>query len=130
MQCKSSWGRVVLFLYLVAGMVTGWSALAIAQGDYGTIEGIIADEQGAPLPGVTITLTNQASGVSRTVVSEGDGRYRVPAIQPGKYTLKAELAGFTAQELHDIEITIGLGLKHDFGLKVQSLQETVTVLGE
>src|SRR5262249_38133221 len=40
------------------------------------------------------------------------------------------LSGFTTQEIHDIEITIGLGLKHDFALKVQSLQETVTVVGE
>ena len=103
--------------------------LAHAQGDFGVIEGTVVDEQGSALPGVTITLQNEASGVSRSVVTEADGRYRVPAIPPGRYLLKAELTGFAVQQVKDIEITIGLGLKQDFAMKVQSVQETVTVVG-
>ena len=103
--------------------------LAQAQGDYGTIEGTVVDEQGSTLPGVTITLQNAASGVSRAVVTETDGRYRVPAIPPGRYVLRAELAGFAVQQVKDIDITIGLGLRQDFAMKVQSVQETVTVVG-
>ena len=103
--------------------------LAHAQGDFGVIDGTVVDEQGSALPGVTITLQNEASGVSRSVVTEADGRYRVPAIPPGRYLLKAELTGFAVQQVKDIEITIGLGLKQDFAMKVQSVQETVTVVG-
>ena len=102
----------------------------LAQGDFGVIEGTAVDEQGVALPGVTVTLRNQASGVSRVVVTAVDGRFRLPAIPPGKYLIKAELSGFSTQEVRDVEITIGLGLKHDFSMRVQSVQETVTVVGD
>jgi outer membrane receptor protein involved in Fe transport len=103
---------------------------ALAQGPTGRIEGTVRDEQGGALPGVTMTLRNQDSGVTRTVVTEPDGRYAFPALSPGKYTLKAELAGFATGETTDIEITIGFERRLDVAMKVQALQETLTVRGE
>src|SRR4051812_31206160 len=133
MGFRVSRGKVSPRAGIVAALMTMALCLlpahAHAQGDYGAIEGTVVDEQGSALPGVTITLQNQASGVSRSVASEPDGRYRVPAIPPGRYLLKAELTGFAVQQVKDIEITIGLGLKQDFAMKVQSVQETVTVVG-
>ena len=61
------------------------------------------DEQGGVLPGVTMTLRNQDTGVSRTLTTEADGRYRFPALAPGRYTLRAELSGFAHQEAPDID---------------------------
>lgn len=101
-----------------------------AQSGTGLIEGAVRDAQGAFLPGVTITLRHQATGVQRTTVSEADGRYRFPALGPGVYTLTAELSGFAVQQVRDIEMTIGLGLRHDLTMQLQSVSETVTVLGE
>jgi hypothetical protein len=75
-------------------------------------------------------LRNQASGVTRTVVTEGDGSYRFPALNPGRYTVTAELSGFATIEVTDIEMTIGLGLTQNFAMQVQSLSETITVTGE
>lgn len=123
--------RVWLFSGLLAMAITTIVAGQVfAQGGTGQIEGVIKDEQAGVLPGVTLTLRNQASGVVRTTVTESDGRYRFPALGSGVYTLKAELSGFAAVEVRDIRITIGLGLKQDFTLRVQSLSETVTVTGE
>jgi hypothetical protein len=105
------------------------AAIARAQ-DTGQIEGTVRDQQAGVLPGTTMTLVNQVSGVSRTTVTEADGRYRFPALAPGRYTVRAELSGFASEEARDITITIGLDLKRDFALKLQSVAETITVTGE
>ena len=65
----------------------------------GQIEGTVLDEQGGVLPGVTVTLRNEATGVQRVAVTEADGRYRFPALGPGRYSLRAELSGFAVQEV-------------------------------
>ena len=101
-----------------------------AQGGTGRIEGIVRDEQGGVLPGVTIVLRNQDSGVTRTLATESDGRYAFPALAPGQYQLRTELQGFTSQEAKNITITIGLELRRDFTLKLQSVAETITVTAE
>ena len=121
---------VRLAVTLIAFLLLSTPPPLIAQSGNGQIEGVVKDAQGGLLPGVTVTLRNQASGVQRTSVTESDGWYRFPALGPGVYTLTASLAGFTTQEVRDVEITLGLGLKHDFTLQVQSLSETVTVTGE
>jgi carboxypeptidase family protein len=111
-------------------ILTLGATLASAQGGTGQIEGVVMDAQAAVLPGVTMTLQHSTTGVIRTTVTEGDGRYRFPALGPGIYTLKAELSGFAAEEVREIQITIGLELKRDFTLKVQALSETITVTGQ
>jgi hypothetical protein len=103
---------------------------ARAQGGTGRIEGIVRDEQGGVLPGVTVVLRNQDSGVTRTLATESDGRYAFPALAPGQYQLRTELQGFTSQEAKNITITIGLELRRDFTLKLQTVAETITVTAE
>ena len=122
--------RRVLLACLPA-LVCFWAPVlpAAAQGGTGEISGIVRDESGLVLPGVTMTLRHQAAGVQRVAVSEGDGSYRFPALGPGVYSLRAELASFAPEEVVDIEMTIGLGLMRDFTLRVQGLQEAVVVQG-
>jgi hypothetical protein len=126
-------GRRMSGLRLVsisAVLLVALPALAAAQGGTGQIEGIVRDEQGGVLPGTTLTLRHQASGVQRVVVTEADGRYRFPALGPGLYTLKADLPSFAPEEVVGIEMTIGLELSRDFVLKVQALEENIVVQGE
>jgi len=106
------------------------SATLRAQGSAGQIEGTVRDEQAGVLPGTTLTLRNQDTGVTRTLTTEGDGRFVFPALAPGRFTLRAELSGFGVQEVADMTITIGLSLRQDITLKVQALAETVTIHGE
>ena len=101
----------------------------LAQGS-GQIAGVVRDEQGGVLPGASISLRNEDSGVTRTVASESDGRYVFPTLSPGRYLLRGELSGFAAQEVRDVVITIGLELRRDFTLKLQAVAETVTVSAE
>jgi Carboxypeptidase regulatory-like domain len=94
------------------------------------ILGTVADAQGGVLPGVTLTLRNVESGLTRTTVTEENGTYRLPGLLPGKYDLTAELSGFANAEAKDLTITIGLELRRDLTMALQGLQETLTVTGE
>jgi outer membrane receptor protein involved in Fe transport len=96
----------------------------------GVILGTVVDDQGGVLPGVTFTLTNADTGVVRTAVSETDGQYRLAGLQPAAYALKAELTGFRTVAVERLTVTIGLELRQDLKMQVQSFQETVTVSGE
>jgi hypothetical protein len=121
---------VQLVIPAVAAILATTALSASAQGPTGRIEGLVRDAQGAVLPGVTMTLRNQESGVTRTIVTEADGRYAFPALAPGKYVLQAQLSGFATEEVRDIVITIGFERRIDVSMTVQAVQETVTVTGE
>lgn len=124
MQRIARFGTLLVLLALVC------AAPAAAQNTSGAITGTITDTQGGVLPGVTLTVTNAETGVARTAVTEGDGRYRFAGLQPGRYDLKAELQGFGTVEVKNIALTIGLEYPKDIQMGVQTLQESVTVTGE
>jgi Carboxypeptidase regulatory-like domain len=67
---------------------------AIAQQTSGNISGRIVDQQGAIIPGATVTAANPATGLTRTVVSDAVGIYTLTGLPIGNYDLKVELAGF------------------------------------
>ena len=120
-------GVTALLLVLVT------SAPVFAQGggasSTGTIQGRIADAQGAILPGVTITASSPALLGEQTTVSSETGNYRFPAVPPGVYTLTYELAGFNTLKRSGIQITLGFTANVNADLALATLQETVTVSG-
>lgn len=95
-----------------------------------SINGTVVDAQGGVLPGVTMTLRNVDTGVLRTIVTDADGAYRFAGLAPGRYDLKAELAGFTPVDIKETTLTIGLEVRRDVKMNVETLQETITVIGE
>jgi hypothetical protein len=115
-------------------LVLATSAPVFAQGggasSTGTIQGRIADAQGAVLPGVTITASGPALLGEQTTVSSETGNYRFPAVPPGVYTLTYELAGFNTLRREGIQITLGFTANVNVELTLATLQETVTVTGE
>src|SRR5438093_10150767 len=70
----------------------------------GEISGVITDASGSVLPGVTITLTNMATNAQRMVQTNKTDQYMMPALQPGVYSLKAELSGFRTIERANLEV--------------------------
>jgi hypothetical protein len=122
--------RRILFAGLTWVLVVVFTAPPLHAQGTGQIEGVARDEQGGALPGAAVSLRNEESGVTRTVVSGSEGRYVLPALSPGRYLLRAELSGFATQEVRDIVITIGLELRRDVTLKIRAVAETVTVSAE
>jgi hypothetical protein len=103
---------------------------ASAQESTAELRGRVVDPQDAPIPGVTITVTNQATGVVRQTVSNTDGTYFLTAISPGSYELVAELPGFTKYNRRDIRLDLGRTTTLDVQLTVGALTETVTITAQ
>src|SRR5688572_8168690 len=103
---------------------------ALAQQTTGNISGRIVDDQGAAVPGVTVTGRNVQTGFTRSDVSDGEGVYRLPALPVGTYDITAELQGFSKVENKAIVLSVGQTLDIGMTLKVAGLQEAVTVTGE
>src|SRR5712691_2797701 len=76
---------------------------AVAQQTGGTVTGRITDQQGAAVPGVTVTAKSATTGFTRTETSDASGIYRLNALPVGIYEVMAELAGFTTVNKKDIE---------------------------
>jgi hypothetical protein len=103
---------------------------AAGQGAVAEVNGNTIDQSGAVLPGVTITLTEETTGLVRSVVSNETGRFSVQALQPGRYTMSAELSGFQTQMLTGITVNVGQALTLNFTLPVGTLSDQITVTGE
>lgn len=116
-----------LFALALSGALNSAPLPALAQTGQGRLTGVVADDQGAILPGVTVTATSAALIGNRVAVSEGDGRYRFPALPSGVYKLRFELSGFSALERDNIQIVLGQTITVDSQMRIATLTETVTV---
>jgi outer membrane receptor protein involved in Fe transport len=98
-----------------------------AQSTTATLRGKAVDEQGAALPGATVTARQVDTNASRTVISGDAGQYFVPNLAPGRYEVAAELQGFRIERRNDLVLQLGQELTIDFTLRIEGPQEVVTV---
>jgi hypothetical protein len=101
-----------------------------AHAQQASITGIAMDESKAVLPGVNVTATDQAAGRTVVGVTNEKGQYLLQNMPPGKYTLQAELSGFSSVVFKDVELLVGQNATIPFTLKLASVTETLTVIGE
>jgi Carboxypeptidase regulatory-like domain/TonB dependent receptor-like, beta-barrel len=120
------WRRIISVA--ITACLGAWFVTLDLQAQAGAaILGAVSDSQGLPLPGVVMTLLNEESGLTRTSVSQVNGTYQFSGLPPGLYDLKATLEGFGESELKGQVLTVGLEVKHDFTMTIESLQESLTV---
>jgi outer membrane receptor protein involved in Fe transport len=103
---------------------------AFAQGGTADISGTVFDQQKAVLPGVTVAVVNEATGQERTTVTDTDGRFTIPTLLPGTYTVRAELQGFQTTTQQGLIIAVGQEVTLDLTLRLAGVQESVTVTAE
>ena len=84
-----------VFPALLALAILAHALPSPAQTGDGSIRGYVKDEQGAVLPGVTVTAHSPALLSPVTAVSDAGGYYRLLNLPPGTYAVTAELAGFS-----------------------------------
>jgi outer membrane receptor protein involved in Fe transport len=106
------------------------ASTVFAQGGNAVINGTVYDQSKAFLPGATVTVTNEATGISREAVSGSEGHFVVPTLMPGTYTIRTTLSGFQGQAREGIVLRIGQELTIDLTMSVAGVSEKVVVTGE
>jgi hypothetical protein len=102
---------------------------AHAQSADGAIFATAHDNQGAAMPGVTVTITNVATGLTRTGTSSQTGAIRVPALPTGTYRVTAQKSGFAKLVIDAVEIRVGETRTVDLPMKIAEREETIDVEG-
>ena len=109
-----------------------WAVAAFvveAQSYHGGLRGSITDADGVA-PGVAVTLTDEQTSISRTVVTNERGEYAFTAVEPGTYNIAASLQGYKAVTREHLRIGTQSFLVLDLTLEIGAIEEKVTVTGE
>jgi outer membrane receptor protein involved in Fe transport len=126
---KLSQERLSLVLALSSLLLVS-PPMAIAQVTTADLIGTIKDSSGAVVPGVTVALTNEATGVSRSTTTGGAGTYIFTSLQPGRYRLTAELPGFRKVERTGVELQVNQRAQIDLDLELGLVSESLLIEGK
>src|SRR6266571_7253319 len=111
----------------IFGVIALASGLVFGQNFSAAISGVVRDATGAVLPGVSVTAKHTETGLTRTVITNETGSYRMPALPVGAYEVTAELSGFKQQVRRGINLVVTQEAVVNFTLEVGDLKENVTV---
>jgi outer membrane receptor protein involved in Fe transport len=98
-----------------------------AQVNTGTINGSVVDPSGAAIPNAKVILKNQNTGTDQVLTAGPDGLFRVPFVQPGIYSVKAEAPGFRTYEQKNLEVLLGREVAVNIKMEVGATSESVVV---
>jgi outer membrane receptor protein involved in Fe transport len=107
-------------------LILVFAAAAFAQ-TTASIQGTVSDQSGAAIVGAKVTVKNTALGIERTARTSSSGSYEVPALPPGTYSVQVQIAGFETQLAKNLVLQVSQNSVQNFGLKVASSSEVVTV---
>jgi carboxypeptidase family protein len=123
MKSINLWGRVVA----VAALLLLVGVPGFAQLQSGNLFGTIVDDQGAALPGVTVTLSGQ--GAPAVQVTDAQGKFRFLNLSPGSYKLESQLEGFSSVEYPNIIINVGRNTEIEVTMN-SAVEDVITVTAE
>ncbi len=103
------------------------STTAYAQIVGGTISGTVRDTSGASLTGATVTVRQIETGATRTLTTNGDGRFNAPSVPVGNYLVTIAHDGFETDQQSGISLTIGQSLQLNFVLGIEKVQQQIVV---
>jgi hypothetical protein len=120
-----------VWLFLSATLVTAAifmaSGVAWSQVNLGSVRGEVQDTQHAAIPGATLTLKNESTGVSQSANSGADGQYVFLNLVAGNYTLTTASSGFSTNVQQHVVVGIGSTVPISVTLQPGQVQQTVTV---
>jgi hypothetical protein len=120
---------VFRIVWLVACVILADATLVLAQGGLGTFNGRVVDPGDAVLPGVTVTAININTKVTRITVTNAEGLYSLPGLEPGVYAIQAELSGFSNVTRTDVTLAVNQTITVDIQLALAGVAENITVAG-
>src|SRR5215510_2618933 len=117
----------LLAALLTVGLTPG---LARAQVLYGSLVGNVTDQNGAVVPGATVTITNKGTNQVREATSGSDGEYTITNVLPGVYDVKVTKQGFNTFTQTDLTITANNIMRGDFSMKIGNVSDVVSVTAD
>src|SRR5437667_3416440 len=128
-----AWSVAIRCLVVSAFLLVACHSLVIsafAQGASATLSGTVEDTNGAVIPGVTITVTNNATGAQRQTVTNAEGYFVVPLLPPSRYQITAQNQGFTTVRIPEVVLNVGDQKALQIQLKAGDVNATVQVTNE
>ncbi len=110
----------LVILLLAAGAAWAQTGTASLFGD-------VTDPKGMAVTGAKLTLTNTATGLTRTAEADAAGRYEFLALQPGTYKIQVEAKGFKTAVQEKIELLVNTSIRANYALEIGSVSQTVIV---
>ncbi|MBS1850434.1 MAG: carboxypeptidase regulatory-like domain-containing protein [Acidobacteria bacterium] len=104
--------------------------LMFAQGATASLRGVVSDQAGAVIAGAQVSLSNPATGFSRTAATNERGEYQFLQVPPGRYTLEAAAGGFAGGRREGLTLLVNTPVTFDFLLQVGKTEATVDVRGD
>ena len=112
-------------LLLALALVLGLQAVAYAQTGAASITGLVTDQSGAAVPGVTVSAINQSTNVEYAAVTNATGNYDILSVPVGRYVVKAALTGFKTASTRPITLEAKQIARLDLKMEVGALEDTV-----
>lgn len=101
-----------------------------SQSTSGRILGTVSDQAGSAIAGATVTITDTARGITRSLTTDDAGAYSAPNLVPGTYTVRAQSQGFSILEHPGLLLEVGQDLRVDLTLRPGEQHQVVTVTSE
>ncbi len=114
--------RSILFALVLAAMARPASAQSTA-----TLQGNVTDQQGAVIPGATVVVRHQATGVERSLVTDAAGEYLAASLAPGRYRIEAHLSGFQDQT-REVDLDVARTVVVNLRLSLRGVAESISVI--
>jgi len=122
--------QAALTCLLLVGMLFGVSGNAMAQTATASVYGDVTDPQGASVVGAKVSLTNVGTQAVRSATTDDTGRYQFVGLQPGRYNLRVELAGFRTAVRDGLDLLVSTVSRLNLALELGAITETVVVTSE
>ena len=98
-----------------------------AFGQQAQLSGLVQDTSGGAMTAVSVTLLNQDNGIRRATVTNGEGVYALPSLQPGTYRVTVRKEGFRSLVRTGLRLEVGQSARVDFSLPVGNVEEVITI---
>lgn len=116
-----------LSVALLFVLIVALPALSQTQITTGTIQGTVADANGAIVPGANVEIKNLETNLSRTLTTDEGGRFVALALPPGKYSVTVSKTGFATAVAERLDLTVGQALNLPVAMTISSVEGRVTI---
>lgn len=121
--------RIIKTALAFTTLLVAASMVLSAQTHQGTIRGNVVDPTGAVVPGASVTVTNNETGQTAAAESSVIGAYVLQGLEPGTYTLEAQLTGFKRLLMENLRVDVAAVIGLDLQLEIGEATETIDVVG-